>query len=190
MIIVFSVHCLYAHRLWILGKGRNRILSVIQVVVVALDTGFSIFLCYIIFQCHLYSDLRTVKWEPITVLSVLASNDFLLAASMCYLLALSRTGFSKTDTTIKRIVVYVCSSGCLTSLCSLAAIIACAVMPNNAISPAIEFLLSKLYVNSFIALLNSRSHAEHFGDVSMSTLVSVSHPVKCQDDEERRTFGV
>ncbi|EGO22087.1 hypothetical protein SERLADRAFT_409723 [Serpula lacrymans var. lacrymans S7.9] len=128
---------LYAHRLWILGKGWNRILCLIQ------DWAY---------------------WEPIAVLSVLASNDFLLATSMCYLLALSRTGFS--------------------NLCSLAVIITCAVMPNNFIYMAIDFSLSKLYVNSFIALLNSRSHAERFGDATISALGDVRHPVKYQDDEE------
>ncbi|EGN99053.1 hypothetical protein SERLA73DRAFT_181843 [Serpula lacrymans var. lacrymans S7.3] len=175
---------LYAHRLWILGKGRNHILFLVQVVVIVLGSGLSTFLCYVICQCRLYSDLWMVRWEPISALALLATNDVFVAASMWYLLVLSRTGFLKTDTIIKRLVIYVCASGSLTSIFSLASIITCAVMPDNSINLAVGLLLSKLYVNSFIALLNSRSHAKCFGDANMSTLGAVPHPVKCQDDEE------
>ncbi|EGO24672.1 hypothetical protein SERLADRAFT_415696 [Serpula lacrymans var. lacrymans S7.9] len=202
MIIILSVHCLYVHRLWILGKGRNRILSLVQVVTITLLLGLSMrehisrnlydkFQTNIEglkFNCTRYLEMLT--WEPITVLSVLAFNDFLVASSMCYLLALSRTGFSKTDTTIKRIALYVCGSGCLTSICSLTAIITCAVMPDNSINLAIDFLLSKLYVNSFMALLNSRSQAECFGDATLSTFGAAPHPVKGQDKEHQTYLGV
>ncbi|EGN99102.1 hypothetical protein SERLA73DRAFT_181919 [Serpula lacrymans var. lacrymans S7.3] len=190
MIIILSVHCLYVHRLWILGKGRNRILSLVQVVTITLLLGLSMLQLHAMSQCYLYSDLEMLTWEPITVLSVLAFNDFLVASSMCYLLALSRTGFSKTDTTIKRIALYVCGSGCLTSICSLTAIITCAVMPDNSINLAIDFLLSKLYVNSFMALLNSRSQAECFGDATLSTFGAAPHPVKGQDKEHQTYLGV
>ncbi|EGN98252.1 hypothetical protein SERLA73DRAFT_153386 [Serpula lacrymans var. lacrymans S7.3] len=194
VLVVLSVHSFYAHRLWILGKDRNRIFSMIQVTIITLGSGLAILLCYVVFRCQLYTDLIKIEWASLTVLAVIATNDLIIAISMCCLLGLSRTGFSKTRTRIKKVVIYVCSTGCLTSFCSLAAMITCAVMPHNSIFLAIEFLLAKrmifivfflvitewsvVYVNSFIALLNARSNTDSFGETPFRVT-----PMKCHDEE-------
>ncbi|KAF8624450.1 hypothetical protein AX15_005868 [Amanita polypyramis BW_CC] len=51
---------------------------------------------------------------------------------------------------------YFVISGALTSMCSLAALITFGVMPNNLVYAGIFFLLTKLYVNSYLAMLNAR----------------------------------
>ncbi|EGO23824.1 hypothetical protein SERLADRAFT_409083 [Serpula lacrymans var. lacrymans S7.9] len=95
VLVVLSVHSFYAHRLWILGKDRNRIFSMIQVTIITLGSGLAILLCYVVFRCQLYTDLIKIEWASLTVLAVIATNDLIIAISMCCLLGLSRTGFSK-----------------------------------------------------------------------------------------------
>jgi len=47
-------------------------------------------------------------------------------------------------------------SGFLTTACSLAALITYGTMPDTLIFLSVEFLLTKLYINSFLAMLNAR----------------------------------
>ncbi|KAG1879085.1 hypothetical protein F4604DRAFT_1752822 [Suillus subluteus] len=49
--------------------------------------------------------------------------DVIVASSLCYLLAISRTGFSSTDSLITKLMVYIINTGCLTSICSMVAVI-------------------------------------------------------------------
>jgi hypothetical protein len=108
----------------------------------------------------MFSELIKIEWATYLTLSTITFADFVIASSLCYLLTTSRTGFSSTDSLITKLMVYVINTGCLTSVCSMAAIITCAAMPTNLIFVAMEFLLAKLYVNSFLALLNARYYAQ------------------------------
>ncbi|KAH9477178.1 hypothetical protein JR316_0011096 [Psilocybe cubensis] len=51
---------------------------------------------------------------------------------------------------------YSLSSGLLTSACSLSAMFTFILMPNTFIFIALEFLVTQLYVGSFVAMLNAR----------------------------------
>ncbi|KAG1825342.1 hypothetical protein EV424DRAFT_676455 [Suillus variegatus] len=93
------------------------------------------------FRCCQPSDLATFL-------------DVLITSSLWYLLASSRTGFSDTDCLIRKLIFYTINSGCLTSICALTSITICAVMPHSFVFFSLQFLVAKLYVNSYIALLN------------------------------------
>ncbi|EED80647.1 predicted protein [Postia placenta Mad-698-R] len=65
--------------------------------------------------------------------------------------------FTRTDSLINTLMLYTVNTGIITSLCSLAAIIAMKTSPHTFIVAAVEFLLTKIYVNSFLAMLNARN---------------------------------
>lgn len=115
---------------------------------------------------HSISDLVRIQWALYMYLGTVAFVDIYIASSLCYLLATSRTGFSRTDLFITKLMNYVIDTGCLTSMCSMIAIITCAVMPKNYIFEAVEFLLLKLYVNSYLALLNVQYYVQPNADKS------------------------
>jgi len=46
------------------------------------------------YQCHEFTDLLKFEWAAYMALSTIAFVDVVIAASLCYLLANSRTGFS------------------------------------------------------------------------------------------------
>ncbi|KAG2038605.1 hypothetical protein BDR03DRAFT_861717, partial [Suillus americanus] len=100
-------------------------------------------LIWALYQCHVFSDLITIEWATFMSLGTVAFIDFVIASSLCYLLATSRTGFSSTDSIIAKLVAYIINTGCLTSVCSLTAMITCAVMPHNFIFLGVEFLIAK-----------------------------------------------
>ncbi|KAJ8584257.1 hypothetical protein M405DRAFT_827083 [Rhizopogon salebrosus TDB-379] len=160
MFTVWVVHSLYAYRIWIVSTGRSRILPVIVSIIVTLSLGVAIVVTVEVYRSRLFTDLVGIEWSTLMYLSVITFIDFVIASSLCYFLATSRTGFSSTDSFITKLMVYTINTGCLTSMCSMVALITCAVMPNNFIYVAVEFLVTKLYVNSFLALMNARYYLQ------------------------------
>jgi len=124
-------------------------------IIVTLELGVAIVTSWEIYQCYLFTDFVGIEWATLLCLSMIAFTDFVIASSLCYLLATSRTGFSSTDSLLTKLMVYTINTGCLTSICSMTAFITCVVMPNNFVYISIEFIVAKLYVNSFLALLNA-----------------------------------
>ncbi|KAG1803400.1 uncharacterized protein BJ212DRAFT_1469815 [Suillus subaureus] len=177
VIIIYGVHLLYFHRIWIVGKGRSRVLPIAVGVIVTLGSGVAIALIWAIYQCHVFTDLIKIEWSTFMSLGTVAFIDFVIASSLCYLLATSRTGFSSTDSLITKLMAYIINTGCLTSACSLTAMITCAVMPHNFIFLSVEFLMAKLYVNSFLALLNARSYLQPAAETGHSSEVHIRHSV-------------
>ncbi|KAH7911252.1 hypothetical protein BJ138DRAFT_943884 [Hygrophoropsis aurantiaca] len=121
-----------------------------------MESGVAISFCWAVYQCNLFSDLIHVEWSAFSTLSVACLVDISIAGSMCYRLATSRTGFAKTDSFITKLMAYSLNSGLITSICSLAVGIICAIMPRNFIFLAFEILSAKLYINAYLALLNAR----------------------------------
>ncbi|KAG1753173.1 hypothetical protein EDB19DRAFT_1902822 [Suillus lakei] len=177
VLIVYSVHLLYFHRIWIVGKGRSRVLPIAVGIIVILGSGVAISLIWAMYQCHVFSDLIKIEWATFMALGMITFVDLVIASSLCYLLATSRTGFSSTDSMITKLMVYIINTGCLTSICSLSAMITCAVMPHNFIFLSVEFLVAKLYVNSFLALLNARYYLQPPAETSGSSGVHMRHGV-------------
>ncbi|KAG1861755.1 hypothetical protein DFJ58DRAFT_246061 [Suillus subalutaceus] len=166
----FLIRSLYVHRIWIVSKGRSKILPIIVGIAVVLASGLSIVVVWATYQAvQVSSDVVEVEWMIYMYLGTVAFVDVLIASSLCYLLATSRTGFSKTDLLITKLTVYIVNTGCLTSMCSITVIITCAVMPTNMIFGAVDFVLLKLYVNSYIALLNARYYAQPHADTIHSS---------------------
>ncbi|KAG1720300.1 hypothetical protein EDB19DRAFT_578307 [Suillus lakei] len=166
--IVYSVHLLYLQRIWIISKGRTRILPVFITVIIVSASSIGFVLFWAVFRSQLFSDLIKIRWSIYLSLSTMTMIDLLIASSLCYLLASAKTGFSKTDMTLRTLVRDIVNTGCLTSMCSMACIITDAAMPNNFVFLGIEFLLSKLYVNSYMALLNARHYLGSDGSTHSS----------------------
>ncbi|KAG2068161.1 hypothetical protein BDR04DRAFT_1103638 [Suillus decipiens] len=159
VLIIFSVNLFYVYRIWILSKSKSIILPITVGITILLQLAIIIVFVWAIYQCHLFSDLLKIQWSTFMTLGSITFADVVIASSLCYLLTNCRTGFSNTDSLITKIMVYVIGTGCLTSVCSIATVITFAVMQTNFIFIAIDFLLAKVYVNSFLALLNAR----HYG---------------------------
>ncbi|OBZ77821.1 hypothetical protein A0H81_02035 [Grifola frondosa] len=84
------------------------------------------------------------------------SGDACVALSLCYYLYTSRTGFGKTDTLIYVLILYTVNTGLITALDASLGLITYVAMPKSFVFVSFYFLLSKLYVNAFLASLNAR----------------------------------
>ncbi|KAG0706001.1 hypothetical protein DFH29DRAFT_237766 [Suillus ampliporus] len=189
--VVYGVHSLYAYRIWIVTKGRSRALPITVGILMILGLGVGITLMWAIYQCHVITDLIKIEWSTYMTLGTITFFDVIIASSLCYILATSRTGFSSTDSLITKLMCYTINTGCLTSICSMTVMITCAVMPKNFIFLSIEFLLAKLYVNSFLALMNAPHYLQPNADtinssefrMRYSTYRPELHFIVSQDEE-------
>ncbi|KAG1845626.1 hypothetical protein C8R48DRAFT_734055 [Suillus tomentosus] len=157
-------------------EGRSRVLPAISLGIVlvlssgddtniAIGSSFDLMTALAWEQCRvkIFKDLAKTMWSTYLCLGAATFIDIIITSSLCYLLATSRTGFSwllNTDSFITKLVGYTVSTGCLTSIFSASIIITCAVMPTTFIFIGLQFLVTKLYVNSFIALLNARYYMQ------------------------------
>ncbi|TEB33965.1 hypothetical protein FA13DRAFT_1789750 [Coprinellus micaceus] len=91
---------------------------------------------------------------PFAITAVLA--DVLIAGSLCVLLHGSRTGFRSTDALVTTLIVYAVNRCLLTALMAIIEVIVFSLKSYALWYLAIDFVIGKLYANSFLATLNSR----------------------------------
>ncbi|KAF8347266.1 hypothetical protein F5887DRAFT_1174975 [Amanita rubescens] len=163
---------LYTVRVWKLSSDRKRIWAPILIVNLTLVYASSITAVVKLYRATSFSQIHQFRWEIFLGFSMMTLSDFMLAAAIYHLLSSLPTSSVQTDSTIWTIISYSVISGMLTSICSLASVITLALMSHTLVFQAIEFLLPKLYINSYLAMLNSRrSTREH--SISNSSSVAL-----------------
>ncbi|KAK0442498.1 uncharacterized protein EV420DRAFT_1768817 [Desarmillaria tabescens] len=158
MVIILGVQGVYTFRIWKRGRHFHRILPwfVVLNVVVALGTG--IFSVYDAYSISSFLSIPSIKASICSVFVMAAISDFIIAFSMCYYLHKGReaSAFSSTSAMILGLMRLVVISGLATSACSLLTLITYLAWPDSLIFLGIDFILPKLYINSLLAMLNSR----------------------------------
>ncbi|KAF7328400.1 hypothetical protein MVEN_02555700 [Mycena venus] len=90
-------------------------------------------------------------------LSSSVACDFVIMGAMMYFLKVqANSAVERTTQVVNKIVIYVISAGLLTSAFTLANLILWLVIPDKLYWGIFELLLSKIYFNSLLVMLNSR----------------------------------
>ncbi|KAH9019292.1 hypothetical protein EDB84DRAFT_623159 [Lactarius hengduanensis] len=156
IVINISVQLYYAWRVYIVSQ--SIIYPIIIVVSAVISSFFGIFAFAKEVALKRFSDFHSSAWMSYVGLSAVTVGDIVVAASMCWSLYRRRTGFAKTDSVIVTLMAYSINSGLLTGLLSLASTISIVVSPTSLIWLAFFWAMSKCYVNSLLAMLNSRDY--------------------------------
>jgi len=142
-------------RIWRLSKGN------------ILLTGSAGALCVGNFACVIayvakalpmttYAELTTIKGLSLAINITGAATDVLIAAILCFLLLGSRTGFSRSDSMINKLVLFFVNTGLITSVFAIASLISITTAPDAFIYILFFFCMGRLYSNSLLAVLNAR----------------------------------
>ncbi|KAF8894135.1 hypothetical protein BD779DRAFT_978628 [Infundibulicybe gibba] len=83
-------------------------------------------------------------------------GDVAISASLVYFLHTRRTGFQKTENLVDKLILYSVNVGLVTSAFAIIVLIMWLVFPLNFDFAPFHLTISKLYINSFLASLNSR----------------------------------
>ncbi|KAL4251233.1 hypothetical protein ABKN59_006316 [Abortiporus biennis] len=181
------VKACFAMRVWRFSQ-RNVpvtlcivILTIAQLVVACYYTSQA-------FQATSLTAVATLKLTGSLSLGLGVATDVITAAALCFFLRGLRTGYSKDDSLIGSLTLYAINTGILTSAVSLACLILYDIMPDNFIFMAFYFVISKLYVNSFLATLNTRRVLRGRGTdneaTTMPTFLMVGKITKHEQDIE------
>lgn len=182
VIIIWMVQCLYSLRVWQLSSKTSQIQShnrttrltlaiVSLVAVAALAVG-----CAFIAEVTRLSDLTVHHWWLYTGNATSAALDTILASMMVGLLYRLRCPRERLETPrrslslLSALIQYCVGSGLLTSVTAIVMVILYAVKSDNLVYLAFVFVIPKLYVNSFIALLNARNHLRRSFEQSPVTI--------------------
>ncbi|KAF9033565.1 hypothetical protein BJ165DRAFT_1410304 [Panaeolus papilionaceus] len=156
-IIVRSV---FARRVSVLCGFKHRRLRIIlpviivclSVVVFVCGTGFA----SKAFVLGTFERINAISVMLYTSFAAAVAADCLIATSLCVLLYQSRTGIKRTDSLLNTMMLFTINTGLLTSVCAIACLVTYAIWPQRFIFMGLYFALSKLYVNSLLASLNTR----------------------------------
>ncbi|KAA1469756.1 hypothetical protein DENSPDRAFT_928362 [Dentipellis sp. KUC8613] len=173
-VIGLIVEVFFARRVYMMS--RNWLITGLIVVLACIHFGLGVVFTVESFILVQFSRFPELTWITCTGLGCAAAADLLIAFTMCWYLFRSRTGFERTDSMITTLMIYSINTGLVTSIVATGAVIAFAVMPLNFVWLAFFWVLGKCYVNSLLAILNSRdvirekASAEPGSFVQMSTI--------------------
>jgi len=179
------VQCFMLHRVWKLSHGNIPVVFGLGTLVLA---QISLVLAYFALAApfNRFPDLSKYEWLSRTTNIVEATCDMSIALVLIYLLWRSRTGFHRSETLIKRLIILTISTGLATSLCALMTLIMSLVYPDTTTYLAFFICNSPLYMSALLATLNLRTSSSRSrsgsrsnpGSSMLSPLRSHSRPEK------------
>jgi len=156
-LIGYGVQLFYARRVYLISQ--NIIVSVLICVLGGLYFVFGTLITVKSFLLKRYSRFNEMNWMATIGLSGAASADGLIAASMCWYLYHKRTAYAKTNSTIMTLMAYSINSGLLTSILGVLVLVFFLLGSNTSLVwEGLIWTLGKCYVNSLLAMLNSRDY--------------------------------
>lgn len=181
-IIISSVQVLYTVRIWLLVASTCN-LSYSVLCFPGMITFFVFAGCVsTVVASYEMTDvvspevLLRQKWTSYYLLSLWIVTDLMIAGYLCYLIHSKRTGWHRSDRMIMNLVFYTINGGFCTSLGSLSAIIATVIGPHTFAETSAQIIVTKVYVNSFLALLNARESLRDVAAQAENTVI-VLHPL-------------
>ncbi|KAJ7578364.1 hypothetical protein C8J56DRAFT_1056082 [Mycena floridula] len=156
VIIILVVQCLYAYRVWLLGGYHRGVLGYLVISVVTVGFVIGIVLSYETFTLDSFANVKNIAWAVDASFAASTGIDFVLSMAMCWYLRKSQGVATRLNSRISNVMQYSLGSGLITTACSLGCLFTFTLMPNTLIYLGLEFLVTKLYVGSFLAMLNAR----------------------------------
>jgi len=152
----FIVRSLFARRVY--GLSNGNIPGTLWIIALSLlDLSCGLVITVKAFSMNSFMDLDSLSNLMYLNFAAGTSSDLSVALALCWLLRGSRTGFQRTDSLIRVLMMYTVNTGLIVALDAAAGMFAYVFMPHNFIFLGFYLLLSKLYLNSYLAILNART---------------------------------
>ncbi|KAJ3859215.1 hypothetical protein EV359DRAFT_51184 [Lentinula novae-zelandiae] len=159
----------YTVRVWRLSK-KNHVLAVVIMLIVLAQTGKFLHLKEILLQLSTFQQLLGISDLTISINALSTAADVIIAASLCFLLAQSRTGFKHSDTMINKLFI----RGYIDSVCAIASLLSLIASPKTLLYAPFYFCIGRLYSNSLLATLNARNQIRNGSNDAEHMMVSLS----------------
>ncbi|KIJ12657.1 hypothetical protein PAXINDRAFT_14576 [Paxillus involutus ATCC 200175] len=156
--IGFIVQCSMMYRVWSMNRTYLRWILTVPTLIMAsfsLATGYAYAVKLV--EIKVLARIPEILVLIEMALGTAAAVDIMYDVQVPMLLFLKYGTFYRSDSMINRLIVYTVNNGLLTSLCALLDVIIHSTLPPTSFAfLAFYFLLSKLYCNTFLSMLNAR----------------------------------
>ncbi|KAN0135331.1 hypothetical protein V8E53_006896 [Lactarius tabidus] len=154
---ICSVQLYYARRAYLTSQSL-----ICPIIVVPLIFGSTFFGLYFSIKTLIVgTPVHAATWLTCISMGANVFGDIMITATICWSLYRKRTGFARTDSMIITLMVNTINSAFLLSTIGTAMLICYAVAPNNLIWLAFVWVLSKCFMNSLLAMLNTRDYVRN-----------------------------
>ncbi|KAJ3755985.1 hypothetical protein EV360DRAFT_85381 [Lentinula raphanica] len=189
------VQTFYTVRVWRLSK-KNHVLAVVIMLIVLAQTACGTAWVIISLQLQTFQQLLGISGLTLSINALSTAADVIIAASLCFLLMQSKTGFKHSDTLINRLIVFSVNTGLATSICAVASLVSVRILttavdspltsaicfpsyqliasPNSLLYAPFYFCIGRLYSNSLLATLNARNQIRNGSNDTEHMMVSLS----------------
>ncbi|RDB14965.1 hypothetical protein Hypma_016152 [Hypsizygus marmoreus] len=156
-VLTFAVHCFYAHRIYLLSH-KNLYLTVLILFLALARLASACATTVKTLDLHFFSAFKDSLWWLFTLgLALSSCVDVLITASLCFLLQSNRAGTTSLKLVIDSLIRYAFEAGILTCAGTFISMICWLTMRHNLIFLGVYFVVSKLYTNSLLVILNTRN---------------------------------
>ncbi|KAH9931959.1 uncharacterized protein B0H18DRAFT_988893 [Fomitopsis serialis] len=167
--IAFVVHEFLVYRIWCLDN-KFAPLAVLLALLSAFSCGLSIYAAQkAVVHPSLAVVLEAKSWSVILGNSLASFIDIVITCTICLQLYRSRTGVAKTERMLQRLTLYTITTGLIPAMICLAELISYEVAPAVLAFEVFEALVTKSYVNTFMASLNVRQSVRGKGLAETTT---------------------
>ncbi|KAH8111976.1 hypothetical protein DFH11DRAFT_560403 [Phellopilus nigrolimitatus] len=155
--VTIIVQSFFCWRVWKLSRTFKLVPPIIIVLLLArLGCGLAATIKAI--ELKTFSGfIAHLRWVFTAGLALGVICDVLITASLCFWLYRSRRETHSSNKTLDKIIIYTVENGALTSLTSIASLLCVVTMPGNLVFLAVHIIISKLFINAFLASLNARN---------------------------------
>lgn len=160
---IVLVQLFFCWRVWTLSASSLNIYIRITIIAISVALAFLNFASYIClsifgFRHHFFavnSSDFTLSWK-ISASSGIAFDVIMTIAMTLSLYRCRSLGMKRSNHVIIILILLTVNTNLVTTLISIGALVTYLVLPNATIYGGVYLLLSKSYLNSFLAILNSR----------------------------------
>lgn len=150
--LVQGFYCVRIFRL----SRKNYILTGVVAILVITQAALLITYFGLVYNFTVFTQLESVIKLEHAINATQVAAELLLSGTLVLLLLRSRSGVRNTDTVIHKLVIYTISTGSLTGLCAIIALITEFASPDTYAYVLLGLLIPSIYLNSMLASLNSR----------------------------------
>ncbi|KAL0056969.1 hypothetical protein AAF712_016413, partial [Marasmius tenuissimus] len=160
-------HSVYAFRLWKIIKRTyfRTFLFIILGSLLAVSLSLAIYVPYRISKVENIIDILEInfKWAVTLDFGLTAVIDCILSATIVVMLYRTNKRLDWTDSQFYVFIAYVVNSGALASVFSIIPPFMYALLPKSFVFLPFRFVLTALYFNSLLAMLNAQYYLEDWG---------------------------
>jgi hypothetical protein len=178
LIGVFVTTCIqqfYAIRVYQLSQKKNIYMPLVISAISATELGFAVVFTVKSFQMGTYLDSAQSVPYGASALSLEVLCGIFITTCMVYYVLQQRSGAKRTNRVVNLVILYIINSGALNLVFASTCLVTYVTFPTTLIYAPFFFVLVRLYVCSFITILNSRVNVRSRLRGERHTIVTITH---------------